>query len=136
MRTFADNMGRTWSLALTVAALSRVKGSAVAVNLCDLHEGDPPLVIRLERDLSLLADVTFEMVREQAEKSGLTRDQYMASLDGPACGRMAEAFWAELADFFRPCRPQACRMIEELTARAPAVPPASDAKDAGGGSGT
>lgn len=87
---------------------------ALNITLSDVREGNPPLLLRLDLDLTLLGAVVFELVRKQAEDLGVTQEQFEASLDGNATARMAEAFWGELADFFRPFKPLHADLINGL----------------------
>jgi len=69
MKTFTDGMNRSWTLTLNVAAIRRIKAT-VGIDLCDLHSGEKPLVLRLANDLDLLFDVLAELTRNQWEASG------------------------------------------------------------------
>jgi hypothetical protein len=122
-------MNRSWTLTLNVAAIRRIKAT-LAIDLCDLHSGDKPLVLRLANDLSLLFDVIAELTRSQWEAAGLTREQFEAAFDGAGVQSVADAFWGELADFFRRWKPALAQMIEEIVLAQPA------AQESGASSGT
>jgi len=129
MKTFTDGMNRSWTLTLNVAAIRRIKAT-VDIDLCDLHSGDRPLVLRLANDLPLLFDVLAELTHSQWEASGLTREQFEAAFDGAGVQSAADAFWGELADFFRRWKPALAQMIEEIVLTKPA------AAESGASSGT
>jgi hypothetical protein len=107
MKTFTDSAGRSWSVALNVAAVKRVKG-LLGVDLLDLlkpeTEGGVPLMTRLAQDVVLRVDVIFAIVRPQAEHAGVggvTDEQFGEALGGEAILAASEAFFEELTGFFR-----------------------------------
>lgn len=127
MRTFADSAGRTWTVNLTVDAVRRVE-SARRLDLCQLHAGEPPLLLRLEQDAVLLFGVVWELIRPQADGLGVKEDQFYASIDAASIGRAADAFWSELADFFQSWRPRLARLVQET--HSPGQPPPAEAPEA------
>lgn len=111
MKTFTDSTGRAWNLELTIAGAKRIK-SICDVDLMDLQAGEPPLLFRLEKDVILLMDVIFALVKPQADAAGITDQQFGQAMNGPAAGAAADAFWEELTDFFRSTRPALVELIE------------------------
>lgn len=107
MHSFTDRTGRAWNLEITVAALKRVRDLA-KVDLCQIGEG---VEAKLD-DLALLGEVLFALVEPQAKPVGVALEGFLAALDGAAMGAAVEAFWGELACFFRPCLPLAGSLIE------------------------
>jgi hypothetical protein len=100
MKTFTDSAGRTWTLALTIDAVKRVK-SLLDVNLLELEAGDPPLLTRLGTDVILLCDVIFALVKPQADAAGVSDQEFAAALGGDVVLAAQTAFYEELVDFFR-----------------------------------
>ena len=100
MKTFTDTAGRTWTLALTIDAVKRVK-SLLDVNLLELEVGDPPLLTRLGTDVILLCDVIFALVKPQADAAGVSDQEFAAALGGDVVLAAQTAFYEELVDFFR-----------------------------------
>ena len=100
MKTFADTTGHSWQVAITLDAVRRVR-DLLGVDLMDLTTGEPPLLTRLGTDIVLLCDVIFVVVKPQADAAGVTDAQFGAALGGDTIAEAAEAFWGELADFFR-----------------------------------
>lgn len=105
MRTFKDNAGRTWSVALNVHQMKRIrahlgidlanvialdKDGAVKVDLVDRIAGDP----------CLLVDVLWVCVEEEAKEAGVTDEQFGRSLAGDSIEDATKAFLDELVDFF------------------------------------
>jgi len=99
MKTFTDNAGRTWTVAMTLDAAKRVK-DLLGVNLLDIEGGEPPLISRLGTDEILLCDVIFALIQPQAEAQGVSDREWAAALGGEAILAAQEAFYEELIAFF------------------------------------
>ncbi|MCG3127387.1 MAG: hypothetical protein CHACPFDD_02247 [Phycisphaerae bacterium] len=104
MKTFNDNAGRTWTLAVNVDAIKRVEGLIEGVNLANLTHGDPPLLTRLETDIVLLCDVIFALVKPQADQLGVSDEEFGKAMGGDAIIAAHDALWEELNGFFRQLR--------------------------------
>ncbi|HMQ16777.1 MAG TPA: hypothetical protein PKC49_12465 [Phycisphaerae bacterium] len=104
MKTFNDNAGRTWTLAVNVDAIKRVEGLIKGVNLANLTHGDPPLLTRLETDIVLLCDVIFALVKPQADQLGVSDEEFGKAMGGDAIIAAHDALWEELNGFFRQLR--------------------------------
>ena len=100
MKTFNDSAGRTWKLELTIAAAKRVK-ALTGTDLLALDQGDPPALTKLGLDVMLLCDVIFAVLQPQADAAGVSDEQFGESLGGEAILAARNAFFEELADFFR-----------------------------------
>jgi hypothetical protein len=96
---------RPWQVAVTVGSLKRVK-SVLGVDLTDLTSGDPPLLTRLGMDVVLLCDVIYVLCQPEADKRGITDEDFGIGLGGDAILSASEAFWGELIDFFQQVRRQ------------------------------
>lgn len=97
MKTFTDNTGRTWSIAINVGAVKRVR-SSLDVNLLDAVEGK--LIERLVSDPILLCDVIFVLCQQEAEARGITDEQFGQAMAGDAIDSATSALLEELVDFF------------------------------------
>jgi hypothetical protein len=104
MRSFKDNAGRTWDLAVNVATIKRIKGR-IGVDLTALADGEPPLVQRLTGDMILQVDCIWAAIEPQARGAKITDEQWAESMGGEPMAAAIEAFWQEVVDFFRPSRP-------------------------------
>jgi hypothetical protein len=109
MRTFQDAMGNTWQLQLNVDALKRIKASGI--DLCAMLDGDPPLLVRLENDATLLADVVWAWIETQTKTQPMTRQAFDLSLNAEMLGELVKAFWGELSDFFQRLNPRIIRAM-------------------------
>lgn len=97
MKTFTDNTGRTWSIAINVGAVKRVR-SGLDINLLDAVEGK--LIERLVSDPVLLCDVIFVLCQQEAEARGITDEQFGQAMAGDAIDAATSALLEELVDFF------------------------------------
>ena len=100
MRTFNDSAGRTWTVALNLNAVKRVK-ALLEVNLLELDQGTPPLLTRLDTDLILLCDVIYCVVKPEAEAKKVSDEDFGRALGGDAILAARNALMEELGDFFR-----------------------------------
>jgi hypothetical protein len=81
------------------------------VDLCALGEGQPPLIWTLERSIHRFVGVLWSIVREEAQRRGITREAFEARFDEQALTAAQKAFWESLADFFQSLRPADARLI-------------------------
>ena len=81
MRAFTDNAGRSWSLAVNVDAIKRVK-SLLGVNLMDAVEGT--LLEKLVSDPVLLCDVIYAVCKPQADAQGVRDEDFGRAMAGDA----------------------------------------------------
>ena len=106
MRTFKDNAGRSWSLALSVWTVKKVR-DLLGVDLLDLGDESAPassgkkpgLLLRLIADPVLLVDVLYVVCRDQADAASVTDEQFGRAMGGDAIDAATKAFLEELADF-------------------------------------
>lgn len=102
MRTFRDTVGRSWNLALNVYAVKKVR-DLLKVDLLDLglDAGKPGegLLYRMIADPILLVDVLFVTCKDQADKIGVTDEQFAQAMAGDVIDVATKAFLEELADF-------------------------------------
>ncbi len=97
MKTFKDNAGRTWTLALSVDTVKRVR-SLANVNLLEAIEGK--LLERLGSDPILLCDVLYAAVKPEADAQSVSDEEFGRALGGDAIDVATTALMEELVDFF------------------------------------
>jgi hypothetical protein len=103
MHTFTDNAGRTWTVAINVAAVKRVRG-LVNIDLYKLvDDGFKPLG-ELIADPVQLADVLYCLCKDEADARNVSDEDFGRALYGDAITMAAEAFVEELIDFFPDAR--------------------------------
>jgi hypothetical protein len=104
MRAFVDATGRTWTVAITVDAIKRVRG-LLKVDLLEVVDGK--LVDRLVSDPILLCDVVYAVCKPEADTRGVTDADFGRAMAGDAIDGAVTALLEDLVDFF----PQARRRL-------------------------
>lgn len=96
MRSFTDNEGRMWAVAVHVASVKRVKGLAGV----DLMEAlDSGLIERFIRDPVLLCDVIYAVCKPEADERGVTDEEFGRAMAGDAIEHATEALLGEIVSF-------------------------------------
>jgi len=101
LKSFADNAGRTWALQVNVDTIKRVQG-LLGVNLLDVVDGD--LIERLVADPVLVCDVVYVVCKPEADKQGVSDEEFGRAMAGDAIHNAADALLAEIVDFFPPAK--------------------------------
>lgn len=101
MKSFADNAGRTWAVQVNVETIKRVQG-LLEVNLLDVVDGD--LIQRLISDPVLVCDVVYCVCKPEADKQGVSDEEFGRAMAGDAIHNAAEALLGEIVDFFPPAK--------------------------------
>lgn len=112
MKTFTDNAGRTWTLALTVDSLKRVKGLAevdLANVLLPRPNQEVPLLVELEEDLLLFSAILFALVQPQAAQTGVSQEEFDRDCGGAV---LADADADADPPSLHECRSLAARMYD------------------------
>lgn len=110
MKVFRDANGRDWSIAVTIETVRRVR-SVCDVDLLDAVNGK--LFERLIEDPVLFCDVLYVICAPEAERNGITSEQFGAAMAGDAIDSATNAFLGALVDFF----PAAKRQLLEKALR-------------------
>jgi len=97
MKTFNDNTGNTWSIAINVGTIKRVR-SLLDVNLLDAVEGK--LLEQLIHDPILLCDIIYVVCEPDAAKRGVNDEEFGQAMAGDAIDAATTALLEELVDFF------------------------------------
>lgn len=113
MHTFSDGKNRQWEIAGNFATYSRVK-SRCSVDLTDIVTEERKSLTQLA-DPFTLGDVIWCMVEVQAERRGVSRDDFAEGLDGDAWEAAARALMDEMVFFCRPsARPMLTMTIKKI----------------------
>jgi hypothetical protein len=96
MQTFRDNAGRTWAVSVDVAAIKRVRALA-GFDLLSVVDGKA--VDRLIADPVLLCDVLCAACRPEAERLGVTDEDFGRAMAGDAIDHATQALLEELVSF-------------------------------------
>lgn len=96
MRSFQDCKDRFWNVELNIAQAKKIKAQ-LGIDLVSL-DGD---LLKSLSDVMTLVDVIFLLCADQAEKMGVTDEEFGRSLDGGAILDAEKAFFGELELFSR-----------------------------------
>jgi len=99
MKSFKDMSGRTWSIAITVGSLRRVRGLC-DIDLTDAISDHGKLIDRLSSDPILLCDVIFAICKPEADKLSISDEDFGAAMAGDAIEHATAALLDDLVDFF------------------------------------
>ena len=97
MKTFNDNAGRTWTVAINVDAIKRVK-SLLSINLLEAVEGK--LIEQLVSDPVMLCDVLYVLCKPEADAKQVTDEDFGRAMAGDAIDLGTTCLLEELVDFF------------------------------------
>lgn len=133
MQTFVDNKGRAWTVSVTTLAAKRVR-QVLGVDLMDVIDASKGLLEALHRDPVSIADVVYAVCQPQAERLGVSQDEFLDAIGGDAILHARDALLDGLADFF-PAPPvrEALRRIIALTRRQEEAATAEAARRIAGG---
>jgi len=102
MKTFRDNAGREWEIAVNAATVKRVR----ALLQFDLV-ATKNVYEQLVADPALLVDVVFVLCQRQAEAQGVTDEQFGQAMAGDAIDAATRALLEERIAFFPNARDRA-----------------------------
>jgi hypothetical protein len=138
MKTFKDNADRTWTIVVHVTAVKRCRALA-EVDLYGLVNDGLQGLGRLLGDPVALVDVLYVLCKDEADKRGVTDEDFGRAMAGDAIEHATKAFLEELTDFFPDPRVRAGlqrtfdaiwtatdRQRESLAANLDAIPPDPD----------
>jgi len=98
MKAFKDNAGRTWEVEVTTAAVKRVRGLVDVDLVAGTLSGD--LLDRLADDPVLLCDLIYAVCKPQADREGVSDEDFGRAMAGDAIERATAALLEELVGFF------------------------------------
>ena len=114
MTTFTDTQGRTWTLAITVDAVKRVR-ALTGTDLLSVAGGD--LLERLASDPVLLGDVLYAVVKPEAEVREVSDADFGRALAGDVIASATTALLEDIVDFFpAPKRRLLATVLQKLRA--------------------
>ncbi len=98
MKRFTDNAGRSWTVEINVAALKRVKG-LTGVDLLEVLDGQGALIERLIRDPVLLCDALYAACKPEADRQGVSDEEFGRAMAGDSIEAATEALLDEIVSF-------------------------------------
>ena len=96
MKTFTDNEGRQWTVAVHIASVKRAKGLAGVDLMGALDSG---LIERFIRDPVLLCDVIYAVCKPEADERGVSDEEFGRAMAGDAIEHATEALLEEIVSF-------------------------------------
>ena len=106
MKTFTDNAGRTWTVAIHVAAVKRVRG-LLGIDIYGLVDDSFAALTKLLADPVALVDLLYCLCQEEASARQVSDEDFGRAMGGDAIERATDAFLEELIDFFPDARVRA-----------------------------
>jgi hypothetical protein len=148
MRVFKDNAGRSWTIAIHVAAVKRVRG-LLSLDLYSLLDERFAGLAKLLADPVDFVDVLYVLCKDDADRLGITDEDFGRAMAGDSIEHARNAFLEEYADFFPDPRVRAGlrkvmaasakvrdRMMSLMESRLDAIDPDSEAEKLIGSSGS
>ena len=122
MKSFTDNAGRVWMLAVNVGAIKRVRAlCGVDLNsIIELDEKNKPtakLLERLSTDPVLLVDVLYAVCKPECDSKNVSDEEFGAAMAGDAIDLATSALLDEIIDFFPEAKRLAFKKILSATRR-------------------
>jgi len=122
MKSFTDNAGRVWMLAVNVGAIKRVRAlCGVDLNsIIELDEKNKPtakLLERLSTDPVLLVDVLYAVCKPECDSKNVTDEEFGAAMAGDAIDLATSTLLDEIIDFFPEAKRLAFQKILSATRR-------------------
>ena len=121
MKSFTDNLGRTWTLVVNVATIKRVRAlCGVDLNaIIEVEDGKPEtrLLEKLSTDPVLLVDVLYAVCQPECDRKKVTDEDFGSAMAGDAIDLATSALLDEIIDFFPDAKRQAFRKILSATRR-------------------
>jgi len=105
MHRFTDGAEKSWDVVINVGQIRKVRDT-LSLDIYKLIDDRAQPLSDLLSDPCRLVDVLYVLCREQAEKAGVSDEDFGRSFSGDSLEAAGEAFLAELVDFF-PGRPRA-----------------------------
>nr|DAG83190.1 MAG TPA: hypothetical protein [Caudoviricetes sp.] len=122
MKSFTDNLGRSWTLVVNVAAIKRVRALCdVDLNaIVEIDKDNNPstkLLERLSSDPVLLVDVLYAVCKPDCDQKNVSDEDFGAAMAGDAIDHATAALLDEIVDFFPEAKRLAFKKILSATRR-------------------
>ena len=105
MHTFIDNAGRTWTLAVNVGAIKRVRAlcGIDLANIISIEPGKNPdvtVLMQLSNDPVLLVNTIYAICKLEADTKNISDEDFGQAMAGDAIENATTALLDEVVDFF------------------------------------
>jgi len=94
MQTFTDIHGRKWTVIVTIGTVKRVKARL------DIDMLDTNSFLIQAQDILALCDILYVVCQDEADKYGITDEQFAASFSGLTIREASDAFMEAYMAFF------------------------------------
>ncbi len=111
MKTFTDNANRTWTVAVNVGAVKRMR-DLLKLDLAGDNLAD--VIGKLANDPVALVDTLWVILQSQAEAQSVSAEAFADAVAGDVITRATEALLEEIVDFFPEPKRRTMRRILEL----------------------
>ena len=111
MKTFTDNANRTWTVAVNVGAVKRMR-DLLKLDLAGDNLAD--VIGKLANDPVALVDTLWVILQAQAEAQNVSAEAFADAIAGDVITRATEALLEEIVDFFPEPKRRTMRRILEL----------------------
>lgn len=111
MKTFTDNANRTWTVAVNVGAVKRMR-DLLKLDLAGDNLAD--VIGKLANDPVALVDTLWVILQPQAEAQNVSAEAFADAVAGDVITRATEALLEEIVDFFPEPKRRTMRRILEL----------------------
>ena len=122
MRSFVDKNGRSWSVVVNIGAVKRVR-ALCELNLLELisvdenGKTDSKTLDRLSGDIVLLVDVLYAVCKPEADKNGISDEQFGEAMSGDVIENASRVLLDEVVDFFPEAKRRVFRKVLDATRR-------------------
>ncbi len=122
MKSFTDNTGKSWLINVNVGTIKRVRAlcNVDLANIISIENGTAPKVDLLEKlanDPVLLVDVLYAICKDDADKIGVSDEDFGRAMAGDAIEHATTALLDEVIDFFPEVKRQVFQKILNATRR-------------------
>lgn len=106
MRSFVDNSGRSWTLLININSVKKIRAfcnlDILELMVVDEKNGTTNMGVleRLSSDPVLLVDVLYVVCKDEAEKRGVSEEDFGAALSGDCIESATRQLLEEIVDFF------------------------------------
>lgn len=97
MKSFKDTAGRTWTIAVNIDSIKRVR-ALCSLDLMSAVDGS--LFTKLAADPILLCDTIYAICKPEADAANVSDSDFGKAMGGDAIEQASEALLQEICDFF------------------------------------
>lgn len=100
MPAFKDAKGRSWEVVVSTTTVARIR-DLLKIDPLDVADRESKLLDQLAEDPVLLVNMLYVTVKPEADRTGVTDEEFGRAIFGASLYDATSAFLEALADFFR-----------------------------------